>query len=196
MPNKLATKLRYVGQSTINPTTGGVAGVYVLNAIGLFDPDISGTGHQPRGFDELMTMYNHYQVVGGKVTVTFAHQNNATNVNQYVGIALKDGITPYTNPNDYLEGRNVVSTVLPANTTQPHTRTLSKTFSLRKFFGVTKPLSSNQWRGNESTNPNDGAYYHLFVAPVLGATDEPAITATWRMEFFTVFTEPKNPLQS
>lgn len=198
MPNKFATKLRYVGQTTINPGVAGSAAVHVINAIGCYDPDITGVGHQPRGFDELMSMYDHYTVIGSKITVSFTQAYASSYNPMYIGIALKDDVTTYTDPNDYLEGRNLVSAVLPAHyVNNPATmRTLSKSFSLRKFLSVTKAMSSNQYRGTSSSNPNDGAYFHIFGAPVNSGADEPAININFRIDFLVVFTEPRQPAQS
>jgi hypothetical protein len=35
---------------------------YVLRLNSLFDPDFSGGGHQPKGFDQLAVLYNRYRV--------------------------------------------------------------------------------------------------------------------------------------
>jgi len=45
--------------------TNGV-GQYILNMNSLFDPDRTGIGHQPYGFDVLSTLYNRYRVTGCK----------------------------------------------------------------------------------------------------------------------------------
>ena len=34
-------------------------------------PNHTGVGHQPLYFDQLMTIYNHYIVIGAKITVKF-----------------------------------------------------------------------------------------------------------------------------
>ena len=37
----------------------------------LFDPDFTGTGHQPYYFDQFATIYQRYTVIGSKLTATF-----------------------------------------------------------------------------------------------------------------------------
>jgi hypothetical protein len=47
------------------------AGAYVskqFSANGLYDPDISGVGHQPSGFDQMMLFYEHYAVFASAIT--------------------------------------------------------------------------------------------------------------------------------
>lgn len=59
-----AVKLTYTSdQITLNCSTGGVVGAsrdFALN--GLFDPDVTGVGHQPMGFDQWTAFYNLYKV--------------------------------------------------------------------------------------------------------------------------------------
>lgn len=197
MPNKLATKLRYVDYSTLDPGTAGLAAVQVITANGCYDPDISGSGHQPRGFDQLMAMYDHYTVVSSKITVDFVTPVSTTVYSLCVGIALKDNSTPYGNYNDYAEGRNVISKILPSVTSTDggRVRTLSKTFSCRKFLGIASPLSNAYVRGDIASNPTEEAYFHLFAAP-LGLVDSAFIRIQYRIEYNVVFTEPKQPTQS
>lgn len=45
---------------SINPAAGGVVGSYVFQINGPYDPNVTGIGHQPLGFDQLMLMYEHY----------------------------------------------------------------------------------------------------------------------------------------
>jgi hypothetical protein len=63
----LRTKLTY--KQRVN--MGGSAGVIVQRFRGndLFDPDVSGVGSQPYGFDQLMSLYGKFRVLGSKLTV-------------------------------------------------------------------------------------------------------------------------------
>ncbi len=61
--NRLPIKFKYQTSGTLNPGVAGVAAIQVMTANGLYDPDITGVGHQPRGFDQIMALYNHYTVV-------------------------------------------------------------------------------------------------------------------------------------
>ena len=72
MPCSFATKLTYSSNVSINPGAAGTPAAYVYRANGLYDPDLTGGGHQPRGYDQFTPMYNHWTVVGAKVTVLSA----------------------------------------------------------------------------------------------------------------------------
>ena len=197
IPNKFAAKLRYWDWAVIDPGLAGTAGTYILSCNSLFDPNTTGVGHQPRGFDQYMTMYDHYTVIGCKVTAVFTQDYAGTYDPLVVGVALKDSATAYTDVNDYMEGRNIKSRTLAASTTgeNPNAITITKTFSTRKFLGITHPLSSANCRGNATSGPGEQAYFHLFVAPIT-TNDNNQMRVHYRLEYLTIFTEPKQPSQS
>ncbi len=61
-PQTLIRKLRYCDRLEIDPGASSALGEHFFSCVGLFDPDITGTGHQPMGFDQYMALYDHYQV--------------------------------------------------------------------------------------------------------------------------------------
>lgn len=192
IPNTFSAKLRYADYHTIDPDASGFAGSFVLSANGLWKPNITGTGHQPRGFDQWMTMFDHYTVVGSKVTVRYISVNNAEPL--VVGVNLKDSFTTYVDKNDYEEGRNVRTQLINSNTNQEH-KQLSMTFSARKFLGVSKPLSNHNIRGGANGNPSEQAYFHIWGAP-LSANNAGSFKIQYWVDYLVVFTEPVQPSQS
>jgi len=61
------TKLKYSQAVQLNL---GNAYLYQMNLNSLFDPDRTGTGHQPYGFDQLAGLYNRYRVIGCYYTIS------------------------------------------------------------------------------------------------------------------------------
>jgi hypothetical protein len=47
----------------------------IMNLNSLFDPNRTGTGHQPYGFDQLAALYNRYRVLSTRWRVTFGSQS-------------------------------------------------------------------------------------------------------------------------
>jgi hypothetical protein len=66
---RLVTRLRY-GQIITMTTDALGNAVNAFNLNSLFDPDRTGAGHQPRGFDEISTLYNRYRVYGLAYKIT------------------------------------------------------------------------------------------------------------------------------
>lgn len=51
-------------------STSGASYTYnVYSGNSLFDPDYTGVGHQPQGYDQIMTLFNEYYVKDAKITV-------------------------------------------------------------------------------------------------------------------------------
>lgn len=71
-------KLTYESGNVGGAPTTVTPGVYQFRSNGIFDPDFTGTGHQPRGRDELALLYKNYIVHGVMVTV-FAQSLTANN---------------------------------------------------------------------------------------------------------------------
>lgn len=68
MPDRLYTKLRYREQLTFTQTTGSLSD-QVYRPMSLFDPDLTGTGGQPYGFDQWTQFYGYYTVLASGITV-------------------------------------------------------------------------------------------------------------------------------
>lgn len=67
-PKSMAVQMTYCDEITVpNRDAGSAPYTFRLNSI--FDPDFTGTGHQPRGHDQYATIYQKYCVVGAKVLV-------------------------------------------------------------------------------------------------------------------------------
>ena len=47
---------------------------FQVRANGLYDPQVSTGGHQPRGFDEFMTTYDMYTVHGSRASGSFMYE--------------------------------------------------------------------------------------------------------------------------
>ncbi len=186
----LKVKMRYVNRITIDPAAGGM-GVQVFAANGMFDPDITGGGHQPRGFDNLMPLYNHYTVIGSKLTVSSA--NIATQASgALLGVSLQDTTLVLGNVNDYLEDYSSTN-IFGIASAESHI-TLSMDFSNKKFLGP-NPLADDR-KGTVTSNPVESAFYHIYFAPVDVGIDLSIRSFLVVIDYIALLTEPNQPGQS
>lgn len=191
LPNKLKGLMRYYNTgTTLNPGAGGAAAAYVFRANSLWDTDLTGIGHQPRGFDQLMSLYEEFCVIKAYIKVTFS--SSSTTANRYrVGIAVKNSSIVSTDIRDYVEQGNQVSRILPAGAISGQTVTLKLSVNPNRFLGVSKPLSDQTVHGTASGNPQDAVYFHVFAADE-GSADPPIINFTAEIHFVAMFIEPIN----
>jgi len=78
-PNTKTVNLRYVENFTLNPGVLG-ASVQVFSMNGLFDPNITGVGHQPMFFDNYMALYAGYRVNNAYITFIACDTNIVNSV--------------------------------------------------------------------------------------------------------------------
>lgn len=78
-PEVLRTTLRYQDNYTLTSSSGSAA-QQIFRLSSLFDPDFSGTGHQPLYFDQISSIYLNYRVRYAKMHVTFLPLSDDTEV--------------------------------------------------------------------------------------------------------------------
>ncbi len=185
-------KLKYVEQLSLNPSLG-LSGNYIFSANGCYDPNITGVGHQPYGFDQLMAMYNHYTVVGSKCVVKMA---SSQAIPFYAGIMLRPDPTPISLNTDALleqPGNKMKLIGYGQSGTSGGPNYMKCNFSTRKFFTKNRGAIVEDFalRGDASTNPLEQAYYHVLLQPQFITDDLGTQGFTVEIEYSVVFTEPK-----
>jgi hypothetical protein len=193
-PRVLKRTLRYMSEGVVlDPSVGGIAGDYVFSANGLFDPNISGTGHQPMGFDNIMAMYNTYHVLGSKISCTFT--NNDTTYAQFVGISLKKDTTAIAAAQIEIEqGETVYRQITPVGGSNS-TVTLSRGFSTKKHTGNKAVLGEDTLGGSSAGNPSAQYYFHVWADPNNGVNTG-SVVAHVIIDYIAVFSDLKAISQS
>lgn len=199
MPTKFTTKLRYAFTGTLNPN-GITPAVHVFRANSLYDPDQTGVGAQPRGFDQIIAFYDHYVVIHSKITVKFVNRDSSgpatvgTNANFIVGVDLNDSSDTLNTINDYMEHGYAKYSMLAGTSGTRDVVSSTKSFT-NKFLGRSKPLSDSQLKGSSTSNPVEQGYYHIF-ANAVGNFDTGPMDIYVVIDYTAVFIEPKDLPQS
>lgn len=188
----LKTTHRYCTRVSINPGLSGATGAHTFTANGMYDPDITGTGHQPIGFDEMVQFYEHYTVIASKIRVLY---ENTDSNNGVVAIAVTQQSTIGTDLELTIERGQCVYKQL--NSTQDGNGTeLTHQVNVKKFMGRPNILSEDDLRGTSSSNPADQVYFVVAASPVDSSVDMGAINCFIQIDYIAVWTEPKGPPQS
>lgn len=160
-PPALVRKLRYSDTVTVTPST--VPSNYFFSANGMYDPDVTGVGHQPMGFDQYMALYDHYKVLKSKITVEFLPAaTNTQSDNVICAIYLDDDTTAITDIHAAIEQGNTAWKACTANSTK--STKLTKGFDHKKMFADKK--HSAQIVGASGGNPAEQAYFNVLVGPM------------------------------
>lgn len=152
----------------------------------LYDPDATGTGHQPIGFDQLITMYDHYTVTSATVRVQFStvDANNA----QIVILSLQDKLATTTNAGTVIENGRCVYSVLGPRGGNRQVVELTMNVDHSAFF-ARSVLNGDKYMGGSTYSPTEQCYLHVGIMGVTGA-DTAGASFTTEIVYHAKFSEP------
>lgn len=187
-------RLKYCELIALNPGLGTLA-YHNFSANGCFDPNVSGTGHQPLGFDQYMVFYDHYTVIGSKITIK--GQAEDTTSEMLVGIFLNDdtAFLPTTGQHACELPGSRYTLVSEKDNGENTSWSLTRRYSTRKQDSSRAPLSNPDLKGSAASNPAEQTYFTVWAAPV-GAADLAGVNVWVHIEYLIIFHEPKDLAQS
>jgi hypothetical protein len=198
IPTSNIKRFRYVQDVSVDAATGASSS-YCWTANGLYQPDItqnSTMAHQPYGFDQYVpTLYNHYVVLGSKLTATFTLGQPGTSVENNVvcGIMLNDSETTHNNMTLIREqGRARWTMVSPTG----NPRSVSKKYSAKRFHGVANVTDNEHLGGTYLSNPNEQAYYHVFACSAAPNVNPRNVLISVVIDYICLLKEPNTFGQS
>lgn len=194
-------KLRYHDTMALNLiNTFQAQKKYSLN--GLYDPDITGIGHQPLGFDQMMGLYNKYCVLGAKVTILGrpGSTSNSYPMNLVVEQSQLSSLS-YQSASQAWE-KNTCKIVTFNSSYQdvyvPQQK-LGLNFSAKKTFRArdrNQLISVDHYNGDSSSNPDQQQFMYVTY---LGQGDQQTTASLYvdvTIEYIVAFHDRKNILQS
>lgn len=195
-PKSFVTKHRYVQTFTLDPGIS-VPATQLFRCLNIFDPDYTGTGHQPLGYDQMTPIYDHYNVLGAKIKVkAMSAAADAGSGGTVVGIYIDDDQIPSSQYDTILEQGNGVSRILTGNTANGYV-TMSKTFSTKKWFGVKDVMDNDKLQGsNIAGSTDDDAYMVVYAQGLASLSNPSAVYCIAEIEYIVKWTEPKTLNQS
>lgn len=191
LPQNQKVTFTYYEYISLSPGAAGVPAEYVFSANGIYDPNVTAAGHQPRGFDQLMALYDHFTVIGSSINIT-ASNKDSTGA-QLIGVYVSDNPTTAGVPDDIMEKRVIAYKALAQNSGGPSNGTICMNLNPNTYLGRPNPLSVDTLRGNVSANPSEQVYFILFAMPMAEGVDEDQIHCHVRIEYTAILTEPKQP---
>jgi len=184
---KTRRTLRYYTVASVS-SGASAAGAYVFSANGIFDPDISGTGGQPMGFDQMMVFFNHYTVVRSRIRLVA--QSNSSTLRVSAGLSVSGSSTVTTSIEQLVENGNLTFNVLEYAGTMGGACTLHRSVVAARFQGIDDVMDDPNMRGDAASNPAEQMYYHISCWNAASATTV-TIDCQVYIEYDVVFTEPR-----
>ena len=197
-PKSKLVKLRYIEEITLNPgTAAAVSQVYRANSV--FDPNFSGVGGQPMSFDSWAAIYNKYTVVGSKCTVIPVLTATSQVTPAYYGVSLDTDSTNYSSAMStvpqLLEQKYKNSThikqagLVQATALNTKKNMATRTFSAKKWFGVSNIMDGANHSALVTANPSSEAFFQVWAASI-NSNDPGNVNFLVTLEYIVLFRDP------
>lgn len=180
-------RLTYYDSGSISVNVGAMAS-YVFSVNGLYDPNITGTGHQPAGFDQMMVFFDHYVVVFSKATVSWANATAGQTVQ--VALSLNSTVTATTDPTILNETGYITRDWLNVAGTNDGLKTSSMACNVARYQGVPNPRDDPELWGSALANPTEQSYFNLSAWDVVSGGSS-TVRFQIMIEFDAWFIEPR-----
>ena len=162
--DRARTTLRYVAYGSISTASLGY-GEQIFRLNSLFDPDYSGAGAQPLGFDQWAAFYQRYKVLCAHVKVEFAAPTSLAEsivsiIPNLVNTIDNSGVNAMAEPNARYSIFSTNGGWKP---------TLELVMPLEKLFGITKEeFGEESYTAATSGSPVNVGYLHVRVDTASG----------------------------
>lgn len=186
-PQIMKMKHKYV--EVVGMTDTGAGATYFFSCNGMYDPNITGSGHQPYYFDQMGAIYDHYCVIQSKIKCTIVPAGTTVMYPYRVSCFLNDD-TSLTAGADSAAEQTTGSVGVCAGGVNPTPIVLRKAWNASTTFHP-NPLADSELRGTPSANPTEQTYYCLYLrALATGVTVE--VYVQMEIEFTAMWTELKD----
>ncbi len=169
--------MTYSAFTSMTNNAGGAVTIHRYAMNGLFDPDLTSTGHQPMGFDQLAEIYKGYRVISAKITAHFVRTDSLGTHPCIVGIAsVEPGFSTWgaTSVDNILETRGVKYKRMSffADGNAP-TAVVSKVDRPTRW--TERTWKSDSMRGDAVDNPSIIPEFHVFLMSDPGGADDASV---------------------
>lgn len=192
-PASVTRLFRYSSTFSASTTSGAITSTYVFRANDVFDPDFTGTGHQPMGTDPLFLWFNHAVVLRANIHVVF---KNTTASTPTVCLRVDADSTPITVIDRIVEFGGCVTEVLEIKGDYGANKSLTLSADILRLQGVNKSAitADPSLRCSAAAAPTEVTYFHVTMWDTLGASG--SATCDVIIEQTATFLEPRTLTQS
>jgi len=197
-PSTMYTRLSFAGQYALVCTAGAYQ-IQTFRANSLYDPDLTGSGIQPRYYDTLCgpnagtSPYNRYRVHGAKITVKFINTNSSGTATGFGSIRARD-------PNATAWSASVITVdefsttpwtkwcMLGPNGNDTSQKTLKMYVPVKRILSIKDLRDSDESAAVYNANPTSQVYFDVGFNTLDGATTttiQALVKITYYCEFFT-----------
>lgn len=189
-PKQLRMKHRYVEILNVGSTLGALV-THNFRANGMFDPNQTGTGHQPMYYDQMTAIYNHWTVVKSKISIQLF--DNTNGLTAYVastfGCYIEDDTTITPGSINAMCEQSTAVWRMTSNQGQP--LRISKKWDAVQAFGP-NPQANDDLQGTATADPTEQQHFLFFYQPIAIGVSTTFAYALVTIEYDAIWEELRN----
>lgn len=192
-PSKMTARLKYKETLLLSSASGSPT-TYMVGMNCLYDPNLSGVGHQPMYFDQYMALYNHYHVIGARFTAKFFPYESNTVPLRIVTWFNDDASINTTNDIDAFAEQSSSKSTIIGSGGNSRAAVMTMPWSAKKTFGGSI-LSNDLLKGSSSANPGEKTVGCISIQTADKISSSTCIVVI-DVEYVAVFSELRDVAQS
>lgn len=194
------TKMKYAEIRTVAGPIGGGLVQYNWNLNSIYDPNLSGIGHQPYGYDQLADLYNRYRVFRVDYAISAYNTDGSINYSVIAALPANEQITGALGVSEIMENPRAKYITQAPNAAL---KVLKGSISLPSLVGRSKAqyLADDRYQAQWGASPAEQAVLNVMAGTIAGSggnggsatnTMNLSISLVYHVECFDV----KNQIQS
>jgi len=189
-PDRLVTKLRYADYYNLTSTAGALA-KQVIRWNSTFDPDQTGTGHQPLYRDTYAAIYDHYAVISAKAIIRVV---NPGTISMICGVLTDDDTSTSSTFQTLMEQSHGHSVELTPLTGSKSDHVFTVSWNASQILGL-DPFASEEYKTAVGSNPTEESELLFWSIPVDGSSTN-TLGVTIELQQEVLWTELATPTTS
>ena len=200
-PDCMRVKLRYKDELFPTTTSGSVYS-YVYRGNDIYDPDLTGTGHQPMGYDQWAALYSQWQVMSSTATVRGTDTNSTAAASTLIA-----SLVPTVSSNDITAYQPTSCGELPYGKARLFfTNSANQADNVIHSHAITSKITGSpaaaiggmpDWSGTTAgAAPSRGFYWHINAQDVGESTSLASVQFFVTIEYEVFFWARGSPAES
>lgn len=163
-------KMKYAEVRTVTGPIGGGLAQYNWNLNSVFDPNLTGIGHQPYGYDQLVDLYNRYRVY--RVDYVISALNTDAASQNYSVIGALPSNEPFTAAGGVSELMENPRCKYITQAPNAALKVLRGSISLPSLVGRTKAqyMADDRYQAVATTSPAEQAVLNVMGGTISGTS--------------------------
>lgn len=182
------TTMRFVHKyHVVHVTSGGATQNRVYRCNSVYDPDFTGPGTTALNFSQMSALYDHWTVIGSKITVKSIPTSTVAEDPYRVTLWTSDtGVISVAGDSIPMQpyAKSRICSGL-----NPTTSVLTSNWSLKR--NLKGSVSNSLFRSTGSTNPTEQQYFVVSVYALDGGLSSVAVNHDVSIEYIVLWTERK-----